>query len=424
MTQRPAGRPGTHGREDEAWTLLGAHHLGPDADAERVVPSRIPSAGPHHRPRALTAAQREVFRLTANRSRLAKAQALTGDGPAPVHEINTPTLRPEDLMPQRQDNGIRALSLFSGGGGLDLGFSRAGHRHVASYEILADAAATLVKARPDWNVFGGADGDVSAVDWRRWRDEVDVVHGGPPCQPFSNAGRQGGQDDNRDMWPALVTCLLTVRPRAFIAENVPALASAKFSEYVRTQIIEPLRARYRVRMLRLRAQDFGVPQARRRVVFVGFARAADARRFVEPSPTHVWGDQPTLDETGLQQCMGLRVALGLPDIGVDALSPTIRSSLTGPRHTTSILNSVAAARTFALLQVWANGVAPTRESARAFVPENGHFRLSVPDVAVLQGFPEDWPLVGATYMQLGQLGNAVPPPMAYAVASSVAAALA
>ena len=327
-------------------------------------------------------------------------------------------------MPQLANNGLRALSLFSGCGGLDLGFDRAGHQHVASFEILADAAATLVKARPEWEVHGGADGDVTTVDWRRWRNLVDVVHGGPPCQPFSNAGRQAGKDDSRDMWPELVRCVLAVRPRAFIAENVPALASAKFSEYVRTQILEPLAPRYRIRMLRLRAHDFGVPQARQRVVFVGFARAADDRRFVEPQPTHVWNEPATLEASGLRRCMGLREALGLPDVGFDALSPTIRSGLTGPRHTTSILNSVAAARTFARLEVWGSGVAPTRERARAFVVKNGHFRLSVPDIAVLQGFPEDWPLVGATYMQLGQLGNAVPPPMAYAVASSVSAALA
>ena len=412
--------PGTHAAP--AYTLV--DDLGFCGSIDEVVPSRIPAAGPHHRPRALTAAQREVFRQTANRSRLARAQALLGDGPDPVHAINTPAMLPADLMPQRSDNGIRALSLFSGGGGLDLGFARAGYQHVASFEILADAAATLVKARPDWDVHGGADGDVTTVDWRRWRDLVDVVHGGPPCQPFSNAGRQGGREDSRDMWPALVNCLLTVRPRAFIAENVPALASAKFSEYVRTQIVEPLSPRFRIRMLRLRAQDFGVPQARRRVIFVGFARATDDRRFVEPAPTHLWGDKDEVEVSELHRCMGLREALGLPDIGFDALSPTIRSSLTGPRHTTSILNSVAAARTFGRLQIWPNGVALSRERARAFVPDNGHFRLSVPDVAVLQGFPEDWPLVGATYMQLGQLGNAVPPPMAYAVASSVAVALA
>ena len=394
------------------------------SDLDQVVPSRIPPAGPHHQPRELTAAQREVFRQTSTRSRLARARALVGEGPAPVHDINTPTLRPDDLMPQLADNQLRALSLFSGGGGLDIGFAQAGYTHAASYEILTDAAATLVKARPDWEVHGGPEGDVTTVDWRRWRGEVDVVHGGPPCQPFSNAGRQGGETDSRDMWPALVKCLNTVRPRAFIAENVPALASAKFTKYVRTQIVEPLSPRYKITMLTLRAQDVGVPQARKRVVFVGFARAADARRFVEPTATHLWGDQETAEAAGLRRCMGLREALGLPNIGFDALSPTIRSSLTGPRHTTSILNSVAAQRTFARLQVWPNGVAQSRERARAFVPDNKHFRLSVPDVAVLQGFPEDWPLVGATYMQLGQLGNAVPPPLAYTVASSVAAALA
>jgi DNA (cytosine-5)-methyltransferase 1 len=393
---------------------------GPD----EIVASRIPPAGPHHTPRELTAAQREVFRETATRSRLAKARAMSGQGPQPLHEINTPLLNPLDLMPTQPCNGLRSLSLFSGGGGLDIGFEQAGYQHAASYEILPDAAATLVKARPDWEVHGGADGDVTKVDWKKWRHEADIVHGGPPCQPFSNAGRQKGHEDTRDMWPAMIECVKTVRPRAFIAENVPALGSAKFSDYVRTQIIEPLSPKYKIRMLTLRAQDFGVPQNRRRVIFVGFARAREARNFTAPDPTHVWGDAALDSNPDLQRCMGLREALGLPDIGFDTLSPTIRSPLTGPRHTTSILNSVAAARTFAKLEIWPNGVAPTRERARAFVADNGHFRLAVPDVAVIQGFPEDWPLVGATYMQLGQIGNAVPPPLAYAVASSVAAALA
>jgi len=121
--------------------------------------------------------------------------------------------------------------------------------------------------------------------------------------------------------------------------------------------------------------------------------------------------------------MGMRQALGLPDIGFDDLSPTIRSTLTGPRHTTSILNSVSARQRFERLQIWPNGVASSREQAHRFVTPNGHFRLSVPDVALIQGFPDDWPWVGATYMTLGQIGNAVPPPLAYAVASSVAKAI-
>lgn len=399
----------------------------PGASAETSpVPSRIARAGEHHHPRDLTAAQREAFRDLARASRAAKQAALRGEGPPPLHAVNVPKLDAMALMPQQPLSSARALSLFSGGGGLDIGFERAGFQHVASFELLEDAAATLLKARPGWDVRGGEDGDVRRMGWGAWRDAVDVVHGGPPCQPFSAAGRQQGEDDSRDLWPAFVDCVLATRPLAFVAENVPALATRKFATYVQRQILDPLGARYQVRMLHLRAQDYGVPQVRRRVVFVGFASKRDAVRYDPPRPTHsrpTTGDQEALD-LGLPRCQGVREALGLPDIGFDALSPTIRSPLTGPRHTTSILNSVAAQRTFARLQIWPNGVAPTRDAARAFVAKNGHFRLAVPDVALIQGFPEDWQFMGATYMQLGQIGNAVPPPMAYALASSVLAALA
>lgn len=343
--------------------------------------------------------------------------------PIGAHSWADLTLQPLDLMPQRDNHRLRALSVFSGGGGLDLGFDRAGYEHAASYEILPHAAATLAAARPGWKVHGGPDGDVAEVNWRSWRGEVDVVHGGPPCQPFSIAGRQAGADDHRDMWPAMIKCLLGVRPRAFVAENVPALASDKFKDYVREHILDPLQSHYHIRILLTRAHDFGVPQSRRRMIIVGFARAADAARFRPPSPTHHLDPAATLEFSRLARVMGMREALGLPDIGHDALCPTIRSGLTGPHHTTSIVNSSSSARTFARLQVWPNGVAATRPLARASVPTNGHVRLSIPDVALLQGFPDDWPLVGAIYMQLGQLGNAVPPPMAYAIAIALAAAL-
>ncbi|MEV5190377.1 DNA cytosine methyltransferase [Streptomyces werraensis] len=382
-----------------------------------IVPSRIPSTSPFHQPRDLTEAQREKFRRMSRESREARRSALAGEGPAPLHEINVPNFHPLDLMPQRDGKGLTALSLFSGGGGLDLGVERAGFAHTASFEIMPEAGDTLRKARSDWAVFSGeTDGDVRRINFKQWRGDVDLLHGGPPCQPFSNAGRQKGHLDERDMWPQFVRAVKEIRPAAFIGENVPALASPKFSEYVSTSIMAPLSGSYHIQKIILQASDFGVPQVRRRVFFIGFRTKKLANAWSTPQPTHYWGDASI---TGGERCMGLREALGLPDIGVDDLSPTIRSSLTGPRHTTSILNSVAAQRKFESLQIWPNGVAADRASARAFVAKNGHFRLSVPDVALIQGFPEDWPFVGATYMALGQIGNAVPPPLAYAVASSV-----
>jgi DNA (cytosine-5)-methyltransferase 1 len=381
-------------------------------------------AYPHHQPWQLTEAEREVYRRISRASRLAKLEALSGRGREPLHEINVPRLDPSELMPRREPTGLTALSLFSGGGGLDIGFERAGFAHLASWDILEEAAATLRRNRPGWQVHGGSeDGDVTRVDWRRWRGQVDVLHGGPPCQPFSVAGRQRGPEDARDMFPAFVRAVAGVRPRVFLAENVAAVGGPKFRPYLLEAVLRPLSRWYHIRELEVRAEDFGVPQQRRRFVLVGFSRISDMRRWTPPTPTHAPRGASLL-QLEAPSCPGARWSLGLPDSGYDSLAPTIRSSLTGPRHTTSILSSVSSRSAWERLAVWPNGVAPTREQARAFVPANGHFRLSVPDVAILQGFPADWQFAGAVYMALGQIGNAVPPPIAYALAVSVAEAIA
>ena len=387
---------------------------------DEYVPSRIKTSDPLHDPWLLTARERDVFRVRATEARLAKVAAAAGLGGTPNHGVNVPTFDPNKLMPPRARNGLSALSLFSGGGGLDLGFDRAGFLHAGAWEILADAGATLRANRPDWHVFGGAAGDVRAVDWRPYRGNIAVIHGGPPCQPFSNAGKQRGAADPRDMWPEFVRAVLTVRPDAFVAENVAALASTTFSDYVEQTIMTPLEKHYTIQRVILQAYEFGAPQVRRRVIFFGFRTKTAAKRWRPPKATH---RRPTDDASDLPAAMGVREALGLSDIGYDDVSPTIRSGLSGPRHTTSILSSVSAQKKFEALQVWPNGVAASRDAASAYVTKNGHFRLSVADVALLQGFPEDWTFSGATYMQLGQIGNSVVPPVGYAVALSVADAL-
>jgi DNA (cytosine-5)-methyltransferase 1 len=393
------------------------------SDVAGQAVSAAPKVNPHHRPWLLTEEERAAYRRMSQVSRLAKLAALRGEGKPPVHEINVPRLDANELMPMLADNGLRALSLFSGGGGLDLGFERAGFSHVGAWDVLADAAATLEANRPDWTVHGGdQEGDVTRVQWRAWKGHADVVHGGPPCQPFSVAGRQRGAKDGRDMFPAFVRAVRAVEPLAFVAENVAALGGPKFRRYLQRTVLKPLGEKYVTFQLELKAEEFGVPQQRRRLVIVGFRRKRDAKRWAAPEVTH--SPFSTDEPNGhLPRCVGVRWALGLPDIGVDGLAPTIRSSLTGPRHTTSILSSVSSRKTWERLEIWPNGVAPTRDKARAFVADNLHFRLSVPDVALVQGFPEDWPFAGAVYMALGQIGNAVPPPIAYSVAASVAAAI-
>lgn len=384
---------------------------------------------PWYRGWDLSTQERAVFRKRSRASRLAKERALSGLGPKALHRVNTPRLNPDSLLPQLSANGLRSLSLFSGGGGLDLGFEKAGFEHVASYEILGVAADTLRRNRPAWQVFSDSDGDVRNVDWKRYRNKLDLVHGGPPCQPFSSAGRQLGKSDVRNMFPEFIRCVLECKPRAFVAENVPALSSRKFALYVQNVIIKPLSPAYTVTQFVVSAESMGVPQVRRRVIFVGFRSKRAAASYQPPEATHdpLKGDDQQADlfatPKRLPRCMGTREALGLPDIGVDALAPTLRSGFTGPRHTTSVLSSVSAQRSWEFLQIWPNGVAMTREAASLFVAKNGHFRLSVADCALLQGFPRDWPFHGPVYASLGQIGNSVAPPVAYAVAKSVARAL-
>lgn len=393
--------------------------------ADSVFDHEGGTQAPWYRGWDLTEERREFFRRTARESAAAKRRSLAAT--SPVRAARKPRLNPADLMPAVASHQLPALSLFSGGGGLDLGFERAGFAHVASYDTLAAAGDTLLVNRPQWDVRSGAHGDVRQVDWTAYRNEVAVLHGGPPCQPFSVAGRQRGEGDERNMLPQFVRAVEEVRPLAFVAENVAALAGPKFAPYLKSAFLGPLSKDYRVTQFKLSAHDFGVPQVRHRVFFVGFRAESDARRFEVPAPTvasaHLSRGTSTLDRANLPPMMGVRAALGLPEQPHDDLAPTLRSTLTGPRHTTSILSSASAQRAWADLGIWPNGVARSRLAAERFPTPNSHLRLAVADCALLQGFPVGWAFPGAVYMALGQIGNSVAPPVGYRVARAVAAAL-
>lgn len=372
-------------------------------------------------PYDLTEEQRNKYRETSIRSQRRKQALLAQHHKAPSYKNQLEKrLDPNDLMPRVESTGLSSLSLFAGGGGLDLGFERAGFAHDASFEILNVCGETLRLNRPKWDVrTGPEDGDVRNAAFSRFRG-IDVVHGGPPCQPFSVAGKQAGEEDPRNMWAEFVRCVLQARPRAFVAENVVGLLDPKFASFVRKNILSPLQSDYSVVKFKLAAHDFGVPQARRRVFFVGFRAARDAARFSEPAATH--GDVASLFGTLLPRNTA-RASLGLPDIHFDVVAPTLRSGFTGPRNTTGVLNSKASLKIWNDLKIWPNGVQRTRELAAAYPPENGHFRMSIADCALLQGFPEEWQFAGAVYQALGQIGNSVCPPVGYAVARQVARAL-
>lgn len=193
------------------------------------------------------------------------------------------------------------IELFAGGGGLALGLHDAGFDPVAVVERDEDSCKTLAE---NWHRAMGHDlrllnRDVRHVDFDLWADHVELVSGGPPCQPFSIGGKHKGFRDERDMFPYAVRAVRIVRPKAFIFENVRGLlrkSFAKYFGYVLLQLQYPelekrqgeswtdhlarleehhtggieFGLRYRVVFQKLNAADFGVPQHRERVVIVGF----------------------------------------------------------------------------------------------------------------------------------------------------------
>ncbi len=287
----------------------------------------------------LTTEQRDIYRKISQESFWLKKRASLGLL-SRVHSVNTPQLEPNNLMPQLKYNNLTTLSLFSGGGGLDLGFDKAGYTHQGAYEIIPICGETLKNNRPNWTIHSGPEkGDVTQIKWFDKIGSIDVIHGGPPCQPFSIAGQQEGQNDERNMWSEFIRAVNIIKPKSFIAENVLGLLNPKFRSFVQEQILDKL-PDYHILMFELNAADFGVPQIRRRVFFVGFRTLADFKHFKIPQPTHISSElvektlfcNNDLFENTVPKTMGVRKALGLFDIGYDTLAPTLRSAFTGKRN--------------------------------------------------------------------------------------------
>ncbi len=357
-----------------------------------------------HIPWDISQERRNSYSTMSRESQAARKRAEKLAEENPNAQINA-DYDPSIDMPQLDKNGLRSLSLFSGGGGLDLGFDKAGFEHVASYEVLKFAGQTLTLNRPSWDVKTGIEGDVRGVDWAQFKGQVDVLHGGPPCQPFSIAGRRAGQDDTRDMFPQFIRAVEEAQPSVFLAENVMGFLSKKFEDY-RKSVLNRLGKKYNITTFALSSAEFGVPQDRRRVFIVGSLKSLKSK-FTEEA----------IKRAPVQR--GVKQALGFEDLAGDGFAPTLRCTLTGPRQTTSIANSTASVAKWTEYGIWPHGVSPNRSVANSFPTKNSTYRLCVEECQLIQGFPLDWKFDGAVYQRLGLIGNSVCPPVSYAVAKSI-----
>lgn len=344
---------------------------------------------------------------------------------------------------------MKSLELFSGAGGLATGISLAGFEHVALVEHNKHASATLRRNFEPDKIFCG---DIKDFDFSSF-ENIDLVAGGPPCQPFSLGGKHRADQDKRDLFPQAIKAIETLTPRAFIFENVKGLLRASFAdyfEYIRLRLTYPsavcavdcdwkqhlLELRklktysgltYDVHYALLNAADYGVPQKRERVFIVGLRSDLDLK-WSFPKPTHsrarlLWdmnvtgnywerhnlppisNDQVARATSNLQAWLTIRDALqdvpdprcahGIPD---HVFRDGARSY---PGHTGSPLDWVSKT-----LKAGDHGVPGGENMMR---PENGTVRyLTVFEAKKIQTFPECYRIEGAWTEAMRQIGNAVP----------------
>lgn len=177
------------------------------------------------------------------------------------------------------------IELFAGAGGLALGLERCGFKSVLLNEIDKSACDTLKINRPDWNVVQGS---ITELSFKKYRDQVDVVTGGFPCQAFSYAGKKLGLDDTRGtLFYEYARCLKEVRPKVFLAENVRGLLSHDNGRTLKTIISIFEEVGYKVFEPRvMKAIHHKVPQKRERLIIVGVRKnLAENVEFEWPQPT-------------------------------------------------------------------------------------------------------------------------------------------
>jgi DNA (cytosine-5)-methyltransferase 1 len=307
---------------------------------------------------------------------------------------------------------LTSLEICAGAGGQALGLEQAGFNHAAAIEIDAHAWRTLRSNRPEWNPLCC---DIRQVDPRHYKG-IDLIAGGVPCPPFSVAGRQLGQADERDLFPVALDLIESAKPAAVMIENVKGLASRRFAEY-RSVILERMRrAGYAADWQLLNAADFGVPQLRPRFILVALRqRFAAGFRWPEPD-----GEPPSVGEA-LRDLMSSHGWLGAARWAAQAKS--VAPTLVGgsKKHGGPDLGPTRAKAQWRLLRVDAMGVA--NEPPDAHFPRDGSPRLTVRMAARLQGFPDWWEFSGGKTAAYRQVGNAFPPPVAKAVGRAIASAL-
>ena len=302
---------------------------------------------------------------------------------------------------------LTCLEICAGAGGQALGLELAGFEPAALIDNDRACCNTLRFNRPKWNV---VEGDVKQFQGKSL-EGIDLLAGGVPCSPFSKASKQLGRKDERDLFPEAVRLVDECHPRAVLLENVRGFLDISFENYRLNLKSQLQKMGYKVAWKLLNASHFGVSQLRPRVVIVGIQKDL-ADGFVWPHPNK---NTPLTVGQLLYDQMASRGWEGAEEWKLKAndIAPTIVGG--SKKHGGPDLGPTRAKRAWAKLGVDGMGIANEPPSEDF----DGMPKLTVPMVARIQGFPDTWHFTGKKTPAYRQVGNAFPPPVAHAVASSI-----
>jgi DNA (cytosine-5)-methyltransferase 1 len=302
------------------------------------------------------------------------------------------------------------LSLFSGGGGLDVGLEMAGFQTLVCVDNDPESCKTLRFNRPEWTVFEG--------DIRKFkpRGNFDIVVGGPPCQGFSTAGKGDPNDERNFLWREYFRVVVAVKPKALLLENVAGLLNRKNRHHLDGFLSKLRSLGYRPTYDILDAADFGVPQQRKRVIVVAGKGWLPILRDPYSAQKRVTAKEAIGDLIGRES---------VPNHTPNDHAPHVVKRW-------SKLEEGEVDPGYRRSRIFANRPSPTIRAGGGHGPRGDHLggfhppihyslprQLTVREAARLQSFPDSWIFCGSKTAQGRQVGNAVPPLLACEIGKSL-----
>jgi DNA (cytosine-5)-methyltransferase 1 len=337
----------------------------------------------------------------------------------------------------------RAVSLFSGCGGMDVGAKKAGFTTIAASELNKHACSTFRKNHPNVELIEG-DIDEKMDDVCKY-DDIDLVFGGPPCQGFSVAGKMSPDDPRSKLVFSFCNVVERVNPQIFVLENVKALGLLAKFESVRSEIIKRMSAAgYTTSFFVLNSRDYGVPQNRERVFFIGTKANIKPVKIacIEQQKSEALTLREAICHLGPAGSQGnpnitkAKITLAAKPImrrspyagmmfngqgrplNPDAWSSTLPASMGGNRTPIIDEDHLYDNKPSWVEEYHAKLVKGETQSVFTEAPKRLR-RMTIDEAAIIQTFPADYVFEGPQSSVFSQIGNAVPCKLAAAVFSAV-----